>query len=281
MVFLAAVRALPSELLEALQNAELCDPGILMAYPRGSVELIAPQASRKRFFAKKQSFPHSADQTFTSIPVTCTDTGIPGVGLSYLSTFPLPLSLSSSSLSSVPVVSSSVVSGEKRHEPIPAHGQKTTQRSKELSPDHGQKTAQRSKESRHQSTHTQGSGRSSDFMGSIGVERQSVVERDVYGSSCGGNQGTSGKVPGLMTVNAGKKKKEKIADSSATRLKTTPFSSDFAEISGFSKNPKVKLSVEVTRQVVEMGGVGSNPSSWVLISRVAGCRTPTLSSDLR
>ena len=69
VVFLAAVRALPSELLEALQNAELCDPGILMAYPRGNVELIAPQASRKRFFAKKQSLPQSADQTFTSIPV--------------------------------------------------------------------------------------------------------------------------------------------------------------------------------------------------------------------
>ena len=88
VVFLSAVR-----LLEALQNAELCDPGILMAYPRGNVELVAPQASRKRFFAKKQSLPHSADQTFTSIPVTCTDTGIPGVGLSYLSTSPPPLSI--------------------------------------------------------------------------------------------------------------------------------------------------------------------------------------------
>ena len=59
-------------------------------------------------------------------------------------------------------------------------------------------------------------------------------------------------------MNTGKKKKEKIADSNATRLKTPSFSNDFAEISGFSENPKVKLSAEVTRQVVEMGGVGSN-----------------------
>ena len=95
VVFLAAVHTLPSELLEALQNAELCDPGTLMAYPRGNVEVIAPQVSRKRFFAKKQSLPHSADQTFTSIPVTCTDTGIPGVGLSinFSSSSSLSLSL--------------------------------------------------------------------------------------------------------------------------------------------------------------------------------------------
>ena len=36
--------------------------------------------------------PHSADQTFTSLPATGTDTCIPGIGLSYLSSSP-PLSL--------------------------------------------------------------------------------------------------------------------------------------------------------------------------------------------
>ena len=102
--------------------------------------------------------------------------------------FFFPTSLSSSSLSSGLVVSSSVVSGEKHHEPIPAHGQKTAQRGKELSPDHGQKTAQRSEEMRHRTAHTQGSGRSSDFIGvdQVGFERQGEVERCVEGGMCGG-----------------------------------------------------------------------------------------------
>ena len=89
VVFLAAVRALPPELLEALQNAELCEP----------------QASQKRFFRKKQSL-HSADQTFRSLPAG-KDTFIPGIGLSYISYSP-PLYLHRLSRLSL-LVSSSVV----------------------------------------------------------------------------------------------------------------------------------------------------------------------------
>ena len=141
---MAAVRAPPGELLEALQNAELCDPGILLAYPRG--RLMPPHVSRKRFFGKKQSSSYSADQTY-STAVTATDTGIPGIGLSYLPTpSPLSSSLSSSSLNSVLVVPAS--SGT-----APVHGQKSAQGSEEQLPVHGQTTAERSETQLPQSGH--------------------------------------------------------------------------------------------------------------------------------
>ena len=50
---MAAVHALPGELLRALQNAELCDPGILLAYPRGNAELMVPLLRKEAELAEQ------------------------------------------------------------------------------------------------------------------------------------------------------------------------------------------------------------------------------------
>ena len=127
-----------------MQNARLCDLGILLAYPCGSVELMAPQVSRKRFFGKKPSMSYIADQTFTTA-VTSTDTGTPV--LVYLSYLLPPLS------------------------PLPYR-----LRSEAQTPVYGQTTAQRSETQLPRMDH--GSG----LVDHVGFERQSVVERRVEGN---------------------------------------------------------------------------------------------------
>ena len=65
VVLMAAVRALPVDLLRALQEAELCDPGVLLAYPRGRAESLglAPQSSGRRIVSKSQGAQSRPDPT--------------------------------------------------------------------------------------------------------------------------------------------------------------------------------------------------------------------------
>ena len=65
VVFMAAVRTLPVDLLRALQEAELCDPGVLLAYPRGDAESLglAPQSSGRRIVGKSQDAHSRPDPT--------------------------------------------------------------------------------------------------------------------------------------------------------------------------------------------------------------------------
>ena len=79
---MAAVRALPVDLLRALQEAELCDPGILLAYPRGSAESLglAPQSPGRRIVSKSQGAQSRPDPTLIDgMHATGIDTGTGGI----------------------------------------------------------------------------------------------------------------------------------------------------------------------------------------------------------
>ena len=148
VVFMAAVRALPVDLLRALQEAELCDPGILLAYPRGSAESLglAPQSSGRRIVSKSQGAQSRPDPThIDGMHAMGIDTGTGGI-VSY------PIV----SIVSYPVGGSAVTSQESSCSPVPGfvvgsvpvvplsvQSDQASGGVENLVSDHGQMTAQR------------------------------------------------------------------------------------------------------------------------------------------
>ena len=155
---MAAVRALPMDLLRALRDAELCDPGILLACPRGDAESLglAPQSSERRIVGKSQDAQSRPDPTLIDgMYAAGIDAGTGGI-VSYpivsIASYPVGGSVPPSlpvpgSAPVVPLSEESVSQGSKNFKP--KIGQMTAQRCKEadptlkLLPSDDQKSAQR------------------------------------------------------------------------------------------------------------------------------------------
>ena len=136
---MAAVRALPVDLLRGLQEAELCDPGILLAYLRGSAESLglAPQSSGRRIVSKSQGAQSRPDPTLIDgMHATGIDTGTGGI-VSYPIVSIVSYPVGGSVPSSLPVPGSVPV--------VPLSEESVSPGPKNLKPKIGQMTAQRAK----------------------------------------------------------------------------------------------------------------------------------------